>query len=221
MDTLIVALKELLLRGWTFFVQFLTAVLVFVVGWLVAKLLMSLVTKLLKTIRLDSIAEETKIAEFLRKGGIKYTLSELLGVIVYWIIILGVLVSALDIMALAGVSAFLDRILAYLPSVIGAIIILILGIFIAAFVATVVRATTANVGVNQASLLAKIAQLAIIVFTVVIALDELKIGTVLVSAMNIVLATVGLALGLAFGLGSKDVAGKLMAEWIDKLKNNK
>ncbi|MDP3788847.1 MAG: hypothetical protein Q8R48_00410, partial [Candidatus Omnitrophota bacterium] len=97
----------------------------------------------------------------------------------------------------------------------------ILGIFVAAFVAAVVRATTANVGVNQANILAKVAQVAIIVFTVVIALDELKIGTVLVSAMNIILATVGLSLGLAFGLGSKDIAGKIMAEWIDKLKNNK
>ena len=217
----ITPLKDLLARGWFFLINFITALLIFVIGWIVAKIVMAVVTELLKAIKIDSIAEETKIAEFLRKGGIKYTLSELFGIVVYWVIILGVLVSALDIMALIGVSTLLDKILAYLPSVIGAIIILILGIFVAAFVATVVRAMTANVGVNQASLLAKIAQVAIIVFTVVIALDELKIGTVLVSAMNIILATVGLALGLAFGLGSKDLAGKIMAEWVDKLKNNK
>jgi MFS family permease len=218
MDVMITPLRELLQRGWLFLVNFVTAIVIFVIGWLVAKLIMVLITKLLKSIKLDYLAEETKVAEFLRKGGIKYTLSELLGIVIYWIIILGVLISVLDIMALIGVSTFLDKILLYLPSVIGAIIILILGIFVSAFVATVIRAATANVGVAQAALLAKIAQIAIIVFTVVIALDELKIGTVLVSAMNIVLATVGLALGLAFGLGSKDVAGKLMAEWIDKLK---
>ncbi len=217
----ITPLKDLLARGWFFLINFITALLIFVIGWIVAKIVMAVITKLLKAIKIDSIAEETNIAEFLRKGGIKYTLSELFGIIVYWVIILGVLVSALDIMALIGVSTLLDKILAYLPSVIGAIIILILGIFVAAFVAAVVRVATANVGVNQASLLAKIAQVAIIVFTVVIALDELRIGTVLVSAMNIVLATVGLALGLAFGLGSKDLAGKIMAEWVDKLKNNK
>lgn len=217
----ITPLKELLLRGWSFLVQFLTAVLVFIVGWLIAKLIMVFVTKMLKAIRLDSIAEETKVAEFLRKGGVKYTLSELLGVIIYWVIILGVLISALDLMALVGVSNLLDKILLYLPSVIGAIIILVLGIFISSFVATIVKAITANVGVNQASMLAKVAQLAIIIFTVVIALDELRIGTVIVSAMNIVLGTIGLALGLAFGLGSKDVAGKLISEWVDKLKNNR
>ncbi|MDD5680006.1 MAG: hypothetical protein PHI59_02050 [Candidatus Omnitrophica bacterium] len=217
----ITPLKELLLRGWSFLVQFLTAVLVFIVGWLIAKLIMVFVTKMLKAIRLDSIAEETKVAEFLRKGGVKYTLSELLGVIIYWVIILGVLISALDLMALVGVSNLLDKILLYLPSVIGAIIILVLGIFISSFVATIVKAITANVGVNQASMLSKIAQIAIIIFTVVIALDELRIGTVIVSAMNIVLGTVGLALGLAFGLGSKDVAGKLISEWVDKLKNNR
>lgn len=217
----ITPLRELLLRGWSFLVQFITALLIFIIGWLVAKLIMVFITKMLKAIRLDSIAEETKIAEFLRKGGVKYTLSELLGVIIYWVIILGVLISALDLMALVGVSNLLDKILLYLPSVIGAIIILILGIFIAAFVATIVRAMTANVGVNQANMLSKVAQIAIIVFTVVVALDELKIGTVIVSAMNIVLGTIGLALGLAFGLGSKDVAGKLISEWVDKLKNNR
>ncbi len=218
MENMVAPLRELLTRGWLFLINFITALVIFVIGWLVAKLIMAVVTKILKAIKLDYVAEETKIAEFLRKGGIKYTLSELLGVVIYWIIILGVLISVLDIMALIGVSTLLDKILIYLPSVIGAIIILILGIFISAFVSTVVRAATANVGVKQSELLGKIAQLAIVVFTVIIALDELKIGTVLVSAMNIVLATVGLALGLAFGLGSKDIAGKLMAEWIDKLK---
>jgi len=217
----ITPLKELLVRGWSFLVQFLTAVLVFVVGWLVAKLIMVLITKMLKAMRIDSIAEETKIAEFLRKGGIRYTLSELFGVIIYWVIILGVLISALDLMALVGVSNLLDKILLYLPNVIGAIIILILGIFIASFVATIIRAISANVGVNQANMLSKIAQIAIIIFTVIIALDELKIGAAIVSAMNIILGTIGLALGLAFGLGSKDVAGKLISEWVDKLKNNR
>lgn len=218
MDTMVAPLKELLTRGWFFLVNFLTAIVIFVIGWLVAKLIMAVVTKLLKAIKLDSIAEDIKIGEFLRKGSIKYTLSELLGVVLYWIIILGVLISVLDIMALIGVSALLDKILLYLPNVIGAVIILILGIFIAAFVSTVIRAATANVGLHQASLLGKISQIAIIVFTVMIALDQLQIGTVLVSAMNIVLATIGLALGLAFGLGSKEIAGKLMAEWVDKLK---
>jgi Conserved TM helix len=217
----ITPLKELLVRGWSFLVQFLTAVLIFVIGWIVAKLIMVMITKMLKAIRIDSIAEETKVAEFLRKGGVKYTLSELFGVIIYWVILLGVLISALDLMALGGVANLLDKILAYLPSVIGAIIILILGIFIAAFIAAIVRAATANVGVNQSNMLSKIAQIAIIIFTVVIALDELKIGAVIISAMNIILATVGLALGLAFGLGAKDTAAKLVAEWVDKLKNNR
>lgn len=204
-----------------FLVNFVTAVIVFVVGWIVAKFLTMLIVKMLKAIKIDSIAEEINIAEFLRKGGIKYTLSELVGVVIYWIIILGVLISVLDIIALIGVSSLFDKILAYLPSVIGAILILILGIFVSAFVAAIVKATTANIGLNQADLLSKVAQVAIIIFTVIIALDELRIGAVLVSALNIVLATIGLAVGLAFGLGCKDIAGKLMAELVDKLKNNK
>ncbi|MDP2940021.1 MAG: hypothetical protein Q8O13_08085 [Candidatus Omnitrophota bacterium] len=215
---LITPVKELLLRSWSFLFNFLTATVIFVVGWLIAKLIKLLVVKALKAIRLDSVAEQAKIADFLSKGGVKYTLSELIGVILYWILLFGVLISALNVLALTGVSGFLDRILAYLPSVIGAIIILILGIFISVFVESIVRTTIANVGLNQANLLAKVAQVAIVVFSILIALDELKIGTVLVSAMSIILASLGLALGLAFGLGSKEIAGRFVSDLIEKLK---
>lgn len=210
--------KDLLLVGWNFFIKFLTAIIIFVIGWIVARLIKLLVIRVLKILRIDFVAEKAKIADFLSKGGIKYTLSEIIGVIIYWVILLGVLISSLNILALTGVSSLLDEILGYLPNVIGALIILILGTFISVFVASIVRATLANVGVAQANLLSKVSQVAIVVFAVIIALDQLKIGTVLISAMNIVLATIGLGLALAFGFGCKDVAAKFVSDLIEKIK---
>ncbi len=191
---------------------------IFIIGWIIAKIIRTIVVRLLKALRVDTIAEQAKIADFLSKGGIKYTLSELVAIIIYWILLLGVLVSSLNMLALTGMSGLLDRILGYLPNVIGGLIILITGIFISVFVGSVVRTTAANVGVNQASLLGKVAQVAILVFAILITLDELKIGAVLVSAMNIVLGTIGLGLALAFGLGCKDIAAKFVSEIVDKLK---
>ncbi|MDD4954167.1 MAG: hypothetical protein PHG40_04595 [Candidatus Omnitrophica bacterium] len=210
--------RDLLSKGWGFFQAVLAALVIFIIGWLVAKIIKEAVTRLLRALRVDSISEQVKIEDILAKGGVKYTLSELIGIIIYWIILLGVLISSLNILNLTGVSALLDRVLSYMPNVIGGIIILVLGMYLAAFVASVVRTTTANVGVAQSGLLSKVAQVAIIAFSILIALEELRIGRVLIDAMSIVLASIGLGAALAFGLGCKDIAGKFVGELIDKLK---
>jgi hypothetical protein len=210
--------KDLLLRSWDLSLRFLTAVVIFVAGWLVATLIKAALVKVLKTLRLDSISEQARIAEFLSKGGIKHTLSEIIGIILYWVIIVGVLISSLNILALTGVSDLLDRILRYLPNVLGAMIVLILGALVSALVASIVRTAAANVGFAQANLLSKVAQVAIIVFAVLIALDALHIARILLSAMNIILGSIGLAVALAFGLGCKDIAADFASNLIEKLK---
>lgn len=210
--------QDLLLRGWGFFLKFLAALIIFLIGWLVAILIKKAIVRILNILRIDSIAEQAKIADFLSRGGVKHTLSEIIGTIIYWVILWGVLISSLNMLALTGVSGFLDKILAYVPHVIGAIMILIVGIFISAFVASATRTAVANIGLSQVNLLSKFAQVMIIIFTILIALDELKIGTVLTSAMNIVLGAVGLGVALAFGLGCKDIAARFVSDLIDKLK---
>ncbi len=215
---LISPVKDLLLKGWGFLQNFLAAIVIFVIGWIVAKIIKEIIVRLLRALRLDSISEQVKIEQFLSKGGIKYTLSELIGVVIYWVILLGVLISALNLLNLTGVTGLLDRVLAYMPNVIGAVIILVLGMYLAAFVSSIVRAATANIGIAQAGLLSKVAQVAIIAFSILIALEQLRIGAVLVNAMSIVLATVGLGVALAFGMGCRDIAGRFVNDLIEKLK---
>lgn len=210
--------KDLLLKGWGFLQNFLAAIVIFVIGWIVAKIIKEIIVRLLRALRLDSISEQIKIEQFLSKGGIKYTLSELIGVVIYWVILLGVLISALNLLNLTGVTGLLDRVLAYMPNVIGAVIILVLGMYLAAFVSSIVRAATVNIGIAQAGLLSKVAQVAIIAFSILIALEQLRIGAVLVNAMSIVLAAIGLGAALAFGMGCRDAAGRFVNDLIDKLK---
>ena len=211
-------IQELLRRSWGKFIDFVIALLVFVIGWLVAKLIKAVVVKVLKACRVDSIAEQMKVGEFLAKGGVKHSVSELSGIVIYWVIIVGVLISSLNVFNLQGVSGLLDRILGYLPNVMGAVIILVLGALISTLVASVVRTATANVGFAQAGLLGKVAQVAIVVFAILIALEVLNIGKILTSAMNIVLGAIGLGVALAFGLGCKDIAADLVADIVAKLK---
>jgi hypothetical protein len=176
------------------------------------------IERVLRALRLDSLAEQFKVADFLAKGGIKLTLSEIIGMVFYWVIMLGVVTSALNIVGLTGVSGFLGDILASVPIVIVALIILVSGIFISVFVASIVRTATANMGIVHANLLSKIAQVAIIAFTILIALEKLQTGQILTDTVKILVAIVGLAAALAFGLGCRDIAGKFTAEVIEKLK---
>lgn len=213
--------KDLLLRSWDFFLKLIAAIVIFVIGWLVAKLIKAAVVKVLKVLKLDSVAEQLKISDFLSKGGIKYTLSEIIGVVIYWIFLLGVLISSLNVLELTGVSGLLDRLLFYVPNVIGAMIILIVGIFVATFIASVARTAAVNAGLSQAEMLGKLIQAVIVIFTIIIVLDELRVGAVLISAMNIILASIGLAVALAFGLGCKEIAAKYVSELIDKFKSKK
>jgi hypothetical protein len=209
---------EILVSSLTFFWKFLAAIVIFVVGWFVARFIKFLIERILRVLRLDSLAEQFKVADFLAKGGIKLTLSEIIGLIFYWVIMLGVVASALKIVDLTGVSDLLAEILGKVPVVILALIILVGGIFISAFVASIVRTATANMGISNANLLSKITQVAIIVFTILIALEKLETGQILTDTMKIALGMVGLAAALAFGLGCREIAAKFTAEVIEKLK---
>jgi len=210
--------QEILLNSLRFFGKFLAAIVIFVVGWLLAKFIKFAVERLLRFFRLDAIAEQFKVADFLAKGGIKLTLSEIVGLIFYWVIMLGVVASALNMVGLIGVSDLLTDILASVPIVIVALIILVGGVFISVFVASIVRTATANMGIAHANLLSKIAQVAIVVFTILIALEKLQTGQILTDTVKIILSVVGLAAALAFGFGCRDIAGKFTADVIEKLK---
>jgi len=98
----------------------------------------------------------------------------------------------------------------------------VLGAFLARAVGNVVQAASANAGIKESKFLAKIVEVAIIIFALAITLEQLNIGKSIVGlAVNIILASLGLGFALAFGMGCKDIVGKAVADWIDKLKSKK
>jgi hypothetical protein len=214
---LISPIRDILMRAGNFALKFVYALVIFGIGLLIAKVLEWVVVKVLKTLRVDLGAEKLKITEFLSKGGIRKTLSEICGVVVYWVIALGVLISSLNILGLQGVTLFLDEVLGYVPSVVWAMIVLVLGFFVANLLASVVRTAASNAGIDQAAFLANLTQVIIIIFAVAGALKQLNLELV-GAALNIVLASVGLAVAIAVGFGCQDLAGKMVSDLIEKLK---
>ncbi len=211
--------KTVLSQVGQFLVNVLLVIIILIVGWLIAKLIKTVVTKVLKAVKLDELSDRIELDNLLAKGGITYTLSELIGVVIYWLIVLITFVVAINAIGLTVAAELLNRVILYVPNVFAAIFILILGMFIATLLRNIVVTATSNAGVAQAKLLAKIVEIIVVVFSILIALDQLNIGADIIKlTITVLLASSGLALALAFGLGSKDTAGKLFAEWVEKLR---
>lgn len=195
------------------------AIVILVVGWLLAKLLEAIIIRILKAIQLDTASDKVGISNVLAQGEIKMTLSELIGAIIYWLVTLVAIATALGTLNLTVAADLISKLVEYVPNILGAIFILVIGTFLANFVATVVRTTASNAGIATAKLLSKITQTVLMIFAVVVAIEQLKIASALiVLAVNIVLISVGLGLALAFGLGCKDIAKKSVEEFIDSIK---
>jgi hypothetical protein len=191
----------------------LGALIILIVGWIVAKLIRRAVDWLLKAVRFDVMANKTGITEVLRKGDLKITASQVVSGLVYWLIIIMVLVMTVDALGLPKASDILASVFAYVPKVIVALLVLIVAMFLAGFVSGIVRTACGNANLPNPELIAGISRWAIIIFAVTIAMEELGIAPLLVgTAFNIILGGVVLALALAFGLGGKDAAAKYVEE---------
>lgn len=184
--------------------------LILIIGALIAVGFTALVGWLLNLIRLEEGVRRVKIPEILQKGGIRLSLSGLIAELIFFLIIIITLITALEAYGL-GTSAITTPILSYIPHVIAAVFILILGILLAVFISGIITLVGGNVRIAQTDTLGNIAKYAIIIAAGLIALKELGLGVILTDkAKDIVFGGLVLALALAFGLGAKDIAGKFL-----------
>ncbi len=209
----------MLARVASFLPTLLGVLVILIIGWIVAGILKNVVVKLLKLIQLDTATEKAGLGDVLRRGGIRQTLSELVGVLIYWLVMLMVFMTSLNALGMTVAASLLDKVIMYIPNVIAAMFILTLGIFFSSMIGTVVRTASSNAGITQAKFLGQLTQVVIMIFAIMITLEQLNIASsVLNLAINIVLASIGLAFALAVGLGSKDIAGKLVGDLVNKVK---
>jgi len=211
--------KLILAEIGTFLINLLLVVLILIVGWVISRGIKALVIRILRTIKVDELSERIELDDILAKGGIQYSLAELIGVVFYWVGLLVTFVIAINAVGLTVAADLLNRVVLYVPNVIAAIFILIAGMFVASLLKNIVKAAASNIGLSQANLLSKICEVVIMVFAVAIALQQLNIGARIIElTISIILGAIGLGLALSFGLGCKEIAGKSVADFLEKLK---
>jgi len=202
-----------------FLPELIGAIIIFILGWIVARLFKLAVVKLLILVRFDKATDKTGVKGFLNKGNITNAPSEIIGSLVYWFAMILVIIASLDALGLPIVSDLLNSIFLYIPNVVAAIIVLILGLLLGNLLSAVVRTAAANAGLKSAEGLGKLALYAIVFFSGAIALIQLDIGEEIVGAAFVIaFGAAALALGLAFGLGGKDVAADYLKRWLEEKK---
>lgn len=184
--------------------------LILVLGSLIALGIAALARLILKSIQLEKGAKKIKIPEVLKKGGIGLTLSDLILEIIFFVLIVATLITALEFYGVAT-STLTSQILSYIPQVIAAVFILVLGVLLSLLISGIITLVGGNIRIAQSALLGNIAKYAIIVVSGLIAARQLGCGIVLTDkSKDIILAGVVLTLALCFGLGAKDKVTKFL-----------
>jgi flagellar biosynthesis protein FliQ len=190
------------------------ALVVILLGWFLAKGARFAITKGLRAVNFHVVTQRAGLDGFLRDGGIRTDTTEILGLMVYWLVILGALVIGFNSLGLIYVTDLLGRVILFVPKVMVALLVLAFGAYFARFIANAITAYCKNVHIQDAELLGRLAQYAILTFVVLIALDQVNIGGDIVrQSFLIILAGVIFALALAFGLGGKEWAAELLERW--------
>jgi len=214
MDELTVFVDSLQ-QAWTQLASFLpklaAAIVMLVVGWGVAKFIRRIAIRLLRLLRVDLLAERSGVEDFLIQGGVRLTAVTILANLLYWLILLTVILAVLIVLGLPAAAELFNRIILYIPNVFVAVLVLMFGSLFARLVKGAVYAYINNVGIEGSAALSTAAYWAVLVFVVSIALEQLSIGgQVLISAFQIAFGALCLALALAFGLGGRQWAGKIL-----------
>ena len=216
-DAVMVSATEALQNFLGFLPALVGAILILVIGWFLAGLLASLVERGLKMVGFEKAANTTGISSFIARSGSSWTASAIVAEIIKWFIRLIAIQAAASILGLNQISGIINAILLWLPNLVVAIAIIVIGALIARFVAGLVRGSTGQMGFSNSELLGTVAHYAILAFAVIAAVDQLGIAETQVNTLFIgLVAMVALALGLAFGLGGQHTAAQITAGWYEK-----
>jgi hypothetical protein len=221
-------LQEVLSHTWSllmeraadFVPKLLAGIFILIVGIVIARLVRGVAARFFLAVRLDRVSDRLGVSAFLARGDIRYTMVEILATAIYWLVLLFSFEILGITLGLEGMAAFFGQILAYVPRIFVALVVVLVGIAVGYFFGGAVQVAASNAGFPAARALGATIKSLVGFFAFVMALEQLEIATaILVVSMQIVIGAVAFSLALAFGLGCKDLAGQTVQGWLTRAQN--
>jgi hypothetical protein len=211
------SLTSALTLVFSFIPKLLGFLVILLVGWLVASAFEKIIAALLRKVGFDRMADRIGLTRLEQRMNLRMDAAGLLAKIVYWFVFLVFLVPAVEALGLSSISSLLGQLIAYIPNVFVAILILFLGTLAATFVADLIRGAIASANVGNANVFANIARYTILGFVAIIALEQLQIAPAILNILfTAIVGALALAFGLAFGLGGRESAQR----WLMRGESN-
>lgn len=191
--------------------------LIVIAGWFIASLIERGLASLLRAIRFNDLAQRAGLTDFIHKMGMNTDAAGMIGLVVKWFVRLIALVVAFDALGLPAVSDVLRQLLLWLPNVVVALVVLVIGGLAARGLSNVVRGAAREAELSNADFLARAASLVVWAFAIVVAVNQIGIATTLVNTLFMAfVGALALGVGLAFGLGGRDTAAEIVRKWYGK-----
>ncbi len=210
------SLTNALMRFVSFLPALIGAAIILIIGWFISGFLARLIEKALKAVGMEAAVERAGIGDFIRRSGTKMTTSGVIATLVKYFIFLIFVQAAANVLGIPQLTEIINRIILFIPNVIVAVAIIVIGSLIARFLSGLVRSSVSELGVGSPNLLASLTQYIIMGFSIIAAIDQLGIAATLINTLLIgLIGSVALAVGLAFGLGGRDVAAQITQKWYD------
>jgi len=195
------------------------AILVFFVGWFISKWIGQIAAAFLSKIRLNQVLKRMGLEEALTKIDTRLNAPKFFGEIVRWFFVILFLMATSEILGLTQFSQFLEKVIGYYPNIFIATLIFVVAVFLADFSQKIVVGTLEKEKITYSRFLGRAIRWAIWLFAILAILYQLQITPSLILAILIgMVATISIALGIAFGLGGKDLAAKILKELEEKFK---
>jgi hypothetical protein len=196
-----------------FFPKLLAVIVILFIGWICAKIARVGVKRVLELVHFDKFADRSGLEAFLNHSEFDLTLSGIISQVVYWLVILLFIITGANTLGLTEVAYMLNQLANYLPKIIIAIIVLLFGTLLARFVNRLVFAWLHSIKFDGALVVSTTAEYGVQIFALFVALEQLDIGTQMLTALFIIMfGAVFLALAIAFGLGGREWAAKIINE---------
>lgn len=210
-DIFLASLNEFWGQVATFFPKLLAVIVILFFGWICAKVSCVLIKRILDLVHFDKFADKSGLEAFLQHSEFDLTLSGVIAQVVYWLVILLFVITGANTLGLTEVAEMLNHLANYLPKIIIAIVVLIFGTLLARFVNRLVFAWLHGIKFDGALAISTSVEYGIQIFALFVALEQLDIGTQLLTALFIIMfGAIFLSLAIAFGLGGKEWAAKIV-----------